>query len=114
MVFTVSHAIGNINTVLLDTLSSVLLQISKDYKIDFEELHQKYLEDINMTQYPRRKGRKKKIKDEYIETEEYEYEGVIYLVDGNNIVYSNNVKNPVMLGKRLSDGTITLMSSSLQ
>ena len=110
MGFPVSHAVSNIQMILFDTLSSVLQQVSKDYDINLEELHQKYMEDVNNVHQPRRKGRKKKIKDEYIETEEYEYNGVTYLVDGNDIVYSNNVKSPVMLGKRLSDGTISFMS----
>ena len=57
---------------------------------------------------PKKRGRKKKDKDELVKMEEYEYEGVVYLVDEKNNVYKNDVDNPVFLGEKLVDGTIKL------
>lgn len=55
---------------------------------------------------PKRRGRKKKQKDEFIEVEEYAYEGATYLVDGQNYVYSCSLEAPHLIGERFVDGTI--------
>jgi hypothetical protein len=94
--------------IISESLLNLLKNIALDYNIDYEELKTKYYCDQNALK--KRRGRKKKIKDEYIETEEYIYDGKTYLVDSNNIVYTNNAKNPVMIGKRLPDGSIYLYS----
>lgn len=91
----------------------ILDDISKTYNIDREELFQKYLapyaeDDVNQ-HIPKKRGRKKKIKDDFIETEEYEYMGKVYLVDKNNIVYSNDPQKPVVLGKKLPDGGLFIV-----
>jgi hypothetical protein len=91
----------------------ILDDISKTYNIDRTELFQKYLshyndEDVNQN-IPKKRGRKKKIKDDFIETEEYEYMGKVYLVDKNNIVYSNDPQKPVVLGKKLPDGGLFIV-----
>ena len=104
MVFSVSNTSMNINNIFIEYVVSLLESISAEYDIDLNELKDKYL-DFNPS--VKKRGRKKKIKDEYIETEEFDFNGKVYLVDANNVVYSNNVKNPVMLGKKKTDGTIT-------
>lgn len=57
----------------------------------------------------KKRGRRKKSKDEFLETEEYEFEGVTYLVDAQNLVYTYNIEAPVFVGHRLADGTIKLL-----
>lgn len=59
---------------------------------------------------PVTKSRKKKQKEEVIETEEYEYEGVKYLVDNQNNVYTYNIEEPALVGEKLVDGTVKLFA----
>lgn len=95
-------------------LAGVLQHIAEKYDLDHEELRANYLEgdfqpaDSGSGTEKKKRGRKKKQKDEYIEAEEYEYEGVKYLVDGQNNVYTYNVDNPTLVGERLVDGTVRL------
>lgn len=99
---------------------TLLLSIAKDYNISFDELNDKYSNilpniDLGKTRKkgtssanvePKKRGRKKKVKEELIETEEYEYNNIIYLVDKDNNVYTNNIKEPVLIGTKLIDGRI--------
>jgi hypothetical protein len=85
---------------------TILQDISKEYDIDIEELKAKYVPGFEPLLTQKKRGRKKKIKDEYIETEEFDFKGKTYLVDSNGIVYSNDTKNPIMLGYRNPDGSI--------
>lgn len=57
---------------------------------------------------PKKRGRKKKVKEEMIATEEYVFEGVTYLVDSNNNVYTYNVEAPVLIGTKLIDGRVKM------
>jgi hypothetical protein len=98
---TLSSAVGNI---IQETWMHLLTEISKDYNISFEELKSKYI--VDGLPPTRRRGRKKKIKDEYIETEEFEHGDKTFLIDNNGIVYSNDQKHPIMLGHKQKDGTI--------
>lgn len=103
-------------------LDAVLLDISKQYDLDYDELKAKYLVTDKKKKGSKKaasaigagpsdeekkpRGRKKKQKDDYIEAEEYQYGGVTYLVDGKNSVYSNDLEAPRLVGERLVDGTI--------
>lgn len=99
----------NLTNLLHESWLSLLTEISKDFNIPLDELKTKYLSDSVLSSTKKR-GRKKKIKDEYIETEEFEYKGITYLVDTNGIMYSNDAKNPVMVGVARRDGTIHLVN----
>ncbi len=48
--------------------------------------------------------------DKYIMTWTEQIDGVNYLIDSNNIVYSSNIDNPEILGKKSKDGKLTLLS----
>lgn len=98
-------------------LESILEDIAAKHALDATELKKAYLDlpPLAATAAPvpseecKKRGRKKKKqKDEYIEAEEYEYEGVKYLVDGNNNVYSYDLERPALIGERLVDGTVAL------
>lgn len=96
-----------------EQLQHTLSLISKDYEISFEELKEKYGTPLPLThknnevkKEAKKRGRKKKQKEEVIETEEYEYNGVIYLVDKDNNVYTNDVQRPVLVGTKLVDGRV--------
>lgn len=102
----VHYATATVQSLLYDTLCELLNHISHDYDINYDELKYRYLDSSTIK---RKRGPKKKIPDEYIETEEIEYKGETYLVDNNNVVYSNNVKNPMILGKRKKDGNIVFI-----
>lgn len=54
----------------------------------------------------RKRGRKKKQKEELVEVEEYEYEGTTYLIDASNNVYTFDLDAPHLIGERFVDGTI--------
>lgn len=124
--------------VLLEVLSNhvrnhtneILSSISKDYNIDLEELKDKYGSkpltiDVGKSKKnklthdadglpiePKKRGRKKKQKEEMIETEEYEYNGVKYLIDHENNVYTYNIEQPVYVGTKLIDGRIKFIQST--
>ena len=105
-----------IKEILGKHVEHILQSISEKYDIDFTELKAAYLmpekkkktasaaKKDDDTKKPR--GRKKKQKDEFIDPEEYVYEGKTYLVDAKNCVYTNNVDAPRIVGERLVDGTI--------
>lgn len=125
--------------VLLDVLSNhvknhtneILLGISKDYNISFDELKDKYgskpvIIDIGKNKKskvthgpdglpiePKKRGRKKKQREELIETEEYEFDGVKYLVDNDNNVYTYNIDQPVYIGTKLIDGRIKFNTDNI-
>ena len=118
--------------VLLDVVSNhvrnhtndILLSISKDYNIKLDELIEKYGSkpvtiDIGKNKKtkvthgpdglpiePKKRGRKKKQREELVETEEYEFNSVKYLVDKDNNVYTHNIDQPVYIGTKLIDGRI--------
>ena len=53
--------------------------------------------------------RKKKQKDEFIKTVEYEFEGQKYLVDDANNVYTYDVEKPKLIGEKLINGTVRFL-----
>jgi len=103
-------------------LDKVLKDVSTTYSIPLTDLQSriggKYTESDTQIEKtieavplaaattPKRRGRKKKQKDEFIEVEEYVYEGATYLVDGQNYVYSFDIDAPHLIGERFVDGTI--------
>lgn len=108
---------------------TLLKSVADDYGLNYEELLHKYgtmeisldlgkgrkknepKTDADGKQAePKKRGRKKKFREELIETEEYEYKGVMYLVDGNNNVYSHNPEQPTLLGTKLIDGRIKFIT----
>lgn len=129
---TVQKSTVKATKVLLDVLSNhvrshaneILLSISKDYNINIDELTEKYglkpiTIDIGKNKKnkithgpdglpiePKKRGRKKKQREELIETEEYEFNGAKYLVDNDNNVYTYNIEQPVFVGTKLIDGRI--------
>ena len=82
-----------------------MADISKTYSIPLDVLNAKYL---GAAKKGKKRGRKKIVKEEYIETEEYYYNGCTYLVDTNNLVYTSDIEAPVLIGERLVDGTIKM------
>jgi hypothetical protein len=104
-------SIARLGQILEREIVIMLSDISKTYNISIEELRSRYLPIAETdTLPPKKRGRKKKQKDEYIDTEEYEYDGTIYLVDDKNTVYTNDVEAPTVVGERLVDGTIHFYS----
>lgn len=96
-----------VNRDVYDAMCVLIRNIATDYNLDSQELIKTYLPNIDTIKC--KKGRKKE--DDLIETEEYTYAGKTYLVDNDNTVYSCNIKNPVILGKKLIDGTIQFVVS---
>jgi hypothetical protein len=102
--------------------NDILKPIAKDYNLDLKELVNKYLtkstespSDVATTSTdptadaPKKRGRKKKQKDEMLETEEYEWNGNKYLLDANNNVFTYDLENPKLVGEKLVDGTIRFL-----
>ena len=92
-----------LNSLLQTKLTTILEDISTTYNLDKKELIEKY---IKKPVVKKPAVRKKKEKEELIETEEYEWEGDVFLVDKNNNVYTNEPTSPIHIGERLADGTI--------
>lgn len=105
---------SKLTSIIQEEIDNVLKSISSKYKIDYTELQMQYIktkpqqvkEESPKKPAPQKRGRKKKEKEEFIETEEYEYDGIIYLIDKKNVVYTNNTDAHVIVGERLVDGTI--------
>jgi hypothetical protein len=105
-------------------MQSLLKKVSEDYELDYEKLLHKYgrmevtldlgkskkhndgKNDDNKQNEPKKRGRKKKFREELIETEEYMFNDVKYLVDGNNNIYTFNVETPTLIGTKLIDGRV--------
>jgi len=104
----IETAVQRVGVALEKEIECMLVDISKNYKLDIQELKARYMPVIEPAQVPvpKKRGRKKKQKEEYIEAEEYEYEGDTFLVDDKNTVYTNNIDAPRIVGERLVDGTI--------
>lgn len=101
---------NKIQTVIDDQLSIIIDEISEDFKLDGELLKNKYIQ----RQTIKRRGRKKKPKENFIETETYKFNDKTYLVDSNNNVYTYNVNNPVLIGEKLINGNIKFIDGYLE
>jgi hypothetical protein len=109
-----------------DHTKLVLTEVAKDFDLSVDDLLQRYgnlapnielgrskkkgANSVKSTE-PKKRGRKKKMKEELIETEEYEYNGVTYLVDGDNNVYTYNIDQPTLIGTKLIDGRVKFLST---
>ncbi len=100
---------SKLTVIINEEIDNVLKSISIKYSIDYNELRSQFIKNKDNTtnkKVPQKRGRKKKEKEEFIETEEYDYNGVTYLIDKKNVVYTNNTEAPTIVGERLVDGTI--------
>lgn len=114
-----------INNHIRQHTEDILRSIAQDYDLVYEELmarygHKQAVLDVGKTKKkmsqvggvvaePKKRGRKKKQKDEIIETDEYDYNGTTYLVDSDNNVYTYNVDQPVLVGTKLVDGRVKFL-----
>lgn len=94
-------------------IEQVLVDVSTTYDIPLNDLKSRFdsLKDESQDSSPRKRGRRKKQKEEFIEMEEIIYEGTTYLVDANNNVYTFNLEAPHMIGERFVDGTVRFFLS---
>jgi len=101
---------NQLNNIYVQELDSILKDISEKYNLDYFELKNKYIENkekqVKVQSEPKKRGRKKKIKEEYVEMEEYIYNDLTYLIDSKNIVYTNDIEAPRIIGEKLVDGNI--------
>jgi len=127
---------GKVSKILIDMITShvtehtdnLLKTIAQDNDLDYDMLKQKYGNvapqiEIGKTKKkqsangnkepsePKKRGRKKKHKEELVETEEYEYNGVTYLVDNDNNVYTYNTEAPTLIGTKLIDGRVKMLQA---
>jgi hypothetical protein len=109
-----------VNNIIEIEIEQLIKRISNDYKIDLEEMKVKYdlpfikidKPIVSTEKVKKQRGRKKKVNDEYISTTEYAYNGVTYLLDSKNNVYTYNIEEPKLIGEKLVDGTIKFTRSS--
>ncbi len=81
-------------------LVKILDDIASKYNLNSDELKQNYL----IT--PIKRGRRKKISNEYIEMTEFEYNGDKFLIDDKNTVYTFEPESPLVIGEKLIDGSV--------
>lgn len=103
------YSIDSFRCLVDSALENLVTKISVDYNLNVEELKSKYLhgkiDDPDLAK-PKKKGRKKKVSDNVIETVEYTFERIKYLVDKHNNVYTYNIESPTCVGKKLADGSV--------
>ena len=103
---------SQIQIILATEMENLLKNISKDYGLNFDELKKKYMDSSLTTPLqsepdaPKRRGRKKKPQELQISTDPYTFEGVTYLVDSKNTVYTYDTEKPMVVGEKLIDGTV--------
>lgn len=93
----------NLNLAFTSDKIDLLKAVARDYGLDADELIDKYVIKGGVCT---RKMYQKKKRQDYVETEELVFEGVTYLVDSRNQVYTYNVEKPMMIGERLIDGSV--------
>lgn len=94
--------IDEINNIVNSRITTIIDEISHDFNLDNSLLKNKYItQPIN-----KRRGRKKKTKDKFIETSPYTFNEKTYLVDNDNNVYTYNINNPLLIGEKLINGNI--------
>lgn len=87
----------------------LLKSIAREYDIDENELLRKYSDQHNNGSNSNaltKKSSSKKKKNDFIETEEYTYNGIVYLIDAKDQVYTYNIEKPMLIGDKLLDGSI--------
>ena len=91
--------------------------IAHDYDLNEEELLQKYLYIDNIESSCSMQSKKiiqKKKRNDCIETEEYTYNGITYLIDSKNQVYTYNIDKPMLIGDKLVNGSIKFIPEYLK
>lgn len=96
---------SDILTLVNKHLSTILEDIAAKHDLNVNDLKEQYLQ-TNQDIEKKKRGRKKKQKDEFIEAVEIEYDGTKYLVDDQNNVYTHDLEAPTLIGEKLVDGTI--------
>jgi hypothetical protein len=102
------YSIDAFRKIVDSALETLVTRISVDYELNIDELKAKYLtfQPHEAEVKTKKKGRKKKTTDNVIETVEYTFENIKYLVDKHNNVYTYNIDSPTQVGKKLADGSI--------
>lgn len=102
----------SLNQALIDDKIDLLRQIANDFGLDVDDLIEKYIHN-NARHSAIKKPCQKKKRQDYIETEEFTFNGVKYLVDIKNQVYTYNIEKPMMVGERLVDGSVKFFEAYL-
>ena len=89
----------------------LLLKISKDYNIDYSELVDKYMNTQKKVAKVLSSSYYKKKNSSYIiKTVKITHEGIDYLLDEENNIYTFNIDKPEIVGLKLIDGNIKLFN----
>lgn len=103
---------------------TLLKNIARDYDLNEEELIQRYMcneqngfHNTNVSQLSssskKQFGTRKK-RNDCVETWEYEYNGITYLIDNKDNIYTYNIDKPLLIGDKLLDGTIKFSDEYLR
>ena len=84
----------------------LIKKISTKYKLDKEELIHSYFPVDEKELLKKKRGRKKKINVNFINAHSDIIDGKRVLIDEDNIVYNNNIHNPLIIGKMNALGKI--------
>ena len=98
----------SLHQALINDKKKLLKIIAHDYDLNEDELIQRYMETENHD-IPATKKFTKKKRNDCIETEEYTYNGIVYLIDSKDQVYTYNIEKPMLIGDKLLDGTIKFL-----
>ena len=101
----------------LDKQHKLILEISQNYNLDYQELINKFLDtssetgknnkEINVKEKNVKKPRKSSKKD-IIKTYKISYNDIEYLVDDNNNVFTFDTERPKIVGVKLINDTIKM------
>lgn len=104
---------------------NMIKNIARDYELNEEELIQRYVyndqngngsitNDGSLPVSSKRVFGTKKKRNDCIETWEYEYNGITYLIDNKDNIYTYNIDKPLLIGDKLLDGTIKFSDEYLR
>ena len=102
----VDDVINQIKLLMYNECSDLIKKISEKYTLNENEVLHTFFPDNEKEIVKKKRGRKKKTQDNFINVHSDIIDGKKVLIDDDNIVYNNNIHNPLIIGKMNKEGKI--------
>jgi hypothetical protein len=101
----VDDVINQIKLLMYNECSDLIKKISEKYTLNENEVLHTFFPDNEKEIVKKKRGRKKKTQDNFINVHSDIIDGKKVLIDDDNIVYTN-IRNPLIIGKMNKEGKI--------